>query len=250
MTVQVEQIWIQAPGAKLFMQIWKPEKPTATLTFVHGLGENIERYHEMFEYFARNGILVRGFDQRGFGQTARLNGYHGYGGTQKSMFADIKLVSDSTRTSNLSHFLMGHSMGGALVLKYAMEHTDKFAGIISSAPCTAPGKDTDISGIEKAGARLLSKVLPSFCVYNPISIATLTRDKDELNKYKNSPLVHSYISLSLAGDFANFEPYFSNKANSDKIKSPLLVMHGSADRMTSPESSKRFVESQKVFITN
>ena len=113
-----------------------------------------------------------------------------------------------------------------------------------------PESCDDISGLEKAGARLLSEVLPSFCVYNPISIATLTRDKDELNKYKSSPLVHSYISLSLAGDFANFEPYFSNKANFDKIKSPLLVMHGSADRMTSPEASKKFVENQKVYITH
>ena len=105
------------------------------------------------------------------------------------MFKDIKLLSDKTRQPNLAHFLMGHSkyyywlgMGGALALKYCMEHDDIFAGVLSSAPCTAPGKDTDISTIEKIGARILGNLLPSFSVYNPINISTLTRDQNDLLK--------------------------------------------------------------------
>ena len=133
------------------------------------------------------------------------------------------------------------------MLKYCMEHDDIFAGVLSSAPCTAPGKDTDISTIEKIGARILGNLLPSFSVYNPINISTLTRDQNELLKYKSNPLVHSYISLSLAGEFTEFEQYFTDPKNLSKMKCPVLVVHGSQDRMTSPTASKRFVENLKVF---
>lgn len=51
---------------------------------IHGFGEHIGRYDEMFTFFAENGILCYGYDQRGFGQTAQKS--HQFGNNQGQVF--------------------------------------------------------------------------------------------------------------------------------------------------------------------
>ncbi|KAJ3257252.1 hypothetical protein HK103_004806 [Boothiomyces macroporosus] len=61
----VQEEWVATPDCKLYTRTWLPDKLKATVVFVHGLGEHVTRYDEMFGRFADNGIKVTAFDQRG-----------------------------------------------------------------------------------------------------------------------------------------------------------------------------------------
>ena len=67
----------------------------------------------------------------------------------------------------------------------------------------------------------------------------ISRDPDEVHKYASDPLVHEKISLKLyfeivaAGEKASKSIY--------KINVPILVMHGSGDRITSFNTTEEFV---------
>ena len=56
-------------GASLFLQAWMPEKPTASLLVVHGLGEHSGRYAKFAQALCEAGIAVFTFDGRGHGQS-------------------------------------------------------------------------------------------------------------------------------------------------------------------------------------
>lgn len=45
---------------------------------------------------------------------------------------DILFVSNKYRVEGKKHFLMGHSMGGGLVLQFALAHPLVFDGVIAS----------------------------------------------------------------------------------------------------------------------
>lgn len=92
-------------------------KPKAHLVFVHGFIEHIERYHAVFSRWARNGISVFAYDQRGFGRTAietEKSPSSSYGKTSwKDQMEDISffIIRERLRLgTGVPIFLMGHSM--------------------------------------------------------------------------------------------------------------------------------------------
>jgi hypothetical protein len=67
--------WItEHDGVRVFYKEWIPTTSItrARVIAIHGLGDNIERYDEMFKRFADKGIKTIGMDLRGFGQTFEL----------------------------------------------------------------------------------------------------------------------------------------------------------------------------------
>ncbi|KAJ3318784.1 hypothetical protein HDV06_007035 [Boothiomyces sp. JEL0866] len=235
----VVEDWVATPDCKLYTRTWLPDKPKATVIFVHGLGEHITRYDEMFGRFADNGIKVTAFDQRGFGQTVRLNGLHGHGDGIVTTFKDIKLISSKTRIEGLPHFIMGHSMGGGLTLGYALQNQKEFQGVIASAPLVDSGDKTKPKVADRILLSFVPYILPSFVIPNILDLSTLSRDPNEVALYKKDPLVHPFISTGLCSDI------LTNGANllknAKKFNLPLLVAHGTNDGMTCPKASKRFV---------
>lgn len=72
---------------KLYTKSWIPSgQVKATVVFLHGFGEHVNRYNHVFDAFATAGIKVRAFDQRGFGQTGRKGGILGHHEGQKVLF--------------------------------------------------------------------------------------------------------------------------------------------------------------------
>ena len=102
---------------------------SATIVFVHGFIEYIDRYVEVFPLFAARGIEVVAYDQRGFGDTAiKANGgwaKHYTNTTWPQQFKDVKIIVEEQRrwidekykdrqTGKIPLFLVGHSMGGGI----------------------------------------------------------------------------------------------------------------------------------------
>lgn len=132
-SIETSEEYIQASNSKeiqLYLKQWIPSDVVATLVFVHGIGEHCNRYNELVTAFASNGIKVVSFDQRGFGMTCLKNGYKGVSDGIQTTMNDIELVVETYREGKL--FIMGHSMGGGLILRFAQQYEGELHGIIAS----------------------------------------------------------------------------------------------------------------------
>jgi len=221
-------------GLQLHCINWTPEgPPIATLTFIHGYGEYIERYSHVFPSFAEAGIKVQSFDQRGHGKS---EGVRGHSPSLEQSLADISLITAKADPA-LPHFLYGHSLGGGFTLVYASKYPDKFTGIIASDPLIRLA--LNVPYLKVLGGRLASKIVPTMRMHNEINVNDLTRDPKLNEEYGRDPQVIHDITVKMGsivldlGD-AVFE-------GSSKITKPILIAHGTADKLTSYDASKEFI---------
>jgi acylglycerol lipase len=197
--VEITEAWVDSKNHKLYTRTWEPiDNVIATVIFVHGLGEHCSRYDEMFTIFAQNGIKVKSFDQRGFGNTVRLNGIHGVGDRIQTTFSDIALLSKQTQIPAVPHFIMGHSMGGGVALLFAHKYPQGFAGVIASAPLIKPAPATQPSYVERMVlGHVLANIIPTFVIPNKVDSKHISRDPKVIEDYLNDPLNHGWASIGL-----------------------------------------------------
>ena len=111
------------------------------------------------------------------------------------VFEDILFLSKKYRQEFKSHFLMGHSMGGGLVLNFAIAQPGEFDGIIASGPMIRPGSKTTPNFIEKFGLTHLPKIWGSLVIPNYLDITNLSRDPKVIEEYKSTPKNHPMAGM-------------------------------------------------------
>ncbi|KAF3910101.1 hypothetical protein AA313_de0203176 [Arthrobotrys entomopaga] len=238
-------------GQKLFAKEWKTaEAPIASVIVLHGFSDHCGAYYDFFPELANRGIDVFAFDQRGWGKSALEKKQWGVTGGTAAIFADL----DEIITARLTHcqsqatqpplFLVGHSAGGALTLTYAYSGSlrSKLAGFVAFSPfiSLAPAEQPNplVVGIGK----LASRVLPNFQMLNKLDPSNVSRDPAVCKAFAEDKLCHDTGTLAgLAGMLergarlltAEFVKKFDKKK-------PVLLLHGTSDKVTDFESSKKF----------
>ncbi len=100
---------------------------------VHGMAETIERYDAFASFLCNNGYVVYGFNQRGHGPNAEMQGYLGEDGWTK-MKEDLKhiLLFAKSNHSSVPAFIIGHSMGSFVVRDFLIDYSYLINGVILS----------------------------------------------------------------------------------------------------------------------
>lgn len=233
---QIEFSWKTKDGLTLFAKEWKPDgKVKAVVTLVHGLGEHIDRYTYVADAFGKAGYAMVGFDQRGHG---RSDGIRGFEVSYEAIMDDIaqNIQNAKDRYPGLPVFLYGHSLGGNLVLYYALTRKPDLKGVIATSPGLATAEP--LSPMLKAMTRILYRLNPTMKIKNGLDLGGLSRDPQVAEKYKADPLVHPFISPRLALDMLNAGQYSLDHAAEFPL--PLLLMQGTADRLVNPKKTKEF----------
>ncbi|KAI8928038.1 Alpha/Beta hydrolase protein [Entophlyctis helioformis] len=238
--------WTKRPdGRELYTRTWAPAGSApvvAVVVFLHGLGEHISRYDHVFPPFADAGIKVVSFDQRGFGKTAHRNGIIGDNEGTATVFADIKSFIDSSRLPATPLFVMGHSMGGALALRYCSQHPDGLRGVIASAPGIGPGSATTPNLVERFLLMVAPSIIPSVPLKGKARSCDLTRDPVVNKAYDDDPFVHPWGTIATYKNIVDGCSELQNQV-SKTFDLPILMVHGSKDVMTCPKMSKAFFDS-------
>lgn len=225
-----------ADGTVLFARAWNPTTtPKGVVGIVHGLGEHSGRYASVAKSFVEAGYSVVAYDQRGHGRT---------GGSLPSfetLLGEVEQLVDQMHVqSGAPRYLFGQSLGGTLVLNYALRHklnnNRPLTGAIASSPLLTttippPRWKTTI-------AKWIVKLWPGFELSNGLDPNQLSHDPVEVAKYKNDPLVHSRISAILGLSMLEAGQWALHHAG--ELKLPLLLMHGTADQITSADASREF----------
>lgn len=233
-----EVIKVNNHGNKKFLQYWCPENEVVgVICLVHGLGEHSGRYINFAQDFVENNYAVLAIDLYGHGKS---DGLRGHIESYTILMDDILFLLEEAqeRFTDIPLYLYGHSMGGNLVLNYSIRYKPKIKGLIVSAPWLR------LAQPPPPGKLFLGWVMnylwPSFTQSNGINPADLSHDKEINNKYKKDPLDHDKIS---AGLFVKI--YQSGKwaiEHASELEIPVLIMHGAADKITSPEASEEFAD--------
>lgn len=223
-------------GLALQVHHWKYDQPSHVLCIVHGLGEHGGRYEHVADYLASNNIATVTIDQRGHGKS---EGKKGHSKSYEYMLSDIEELLKYTRLEYIDTpiILYGHSMGGNLVTSYILEKTiSELAGFILSAPFFEVAFEPPAWKVKLA--KFVGSILPGLLQSNELEVEAISRIPEEVQKYKDDPLVHDrisvrlFLSLTQAGQKA--------LANQKKIEIPGLVYHGTADRLVRYDATDRF----------
>ncbi len=222
-------------GIKLYGQGWSPEFPKAVIVLIHGFGEHSTRFAHVARFFCEHNIAFLAYDQFGHGKTEGKRGYApSYEASLDSV--DRMLEEAAARFPGIPQFLYGHSMGGNVMLNYILKRKSKIKGAIASSPWLRLGFEPP--AFKLFLAKFMKNIFPAFPENAALDTSAISRDKEEVKKYINDPLIHGTVR---AGTF--FETFNAGKwalEHADELKVPLLLQHGTGDKIIAYSGSQDF----------
>jgi acylglycerol lipase len=127
-------------------------------------------------------------------------------------------------------------MGGNAVINYGIKRTNDLKGIIATSPflrlAFEPPK------IKLAVGKLLQKIAPSITMGNELDANDISREKIEVEKYVNDPLVHDKISPNFSLTFIETGKWAIE--NAGKLETPMLLLHGTGDKIIDYKGTQEF----------
>lgn len=232
-----EYSWNSADGLKLFAQSWMPHSnPRAIINYVHGFKDHSNRFSHWAIKLAKEGFGVIAIDLRGHG---RSGGRRGYADSFERYLQDVSVLCNYSRENypNIRQILYGHSLGGNLVTNYLISGRKLPHAAVITSPWFRLAFQPSL--ITRAMAFLLRYTLPGILVRSDLDVKGLSRDPKTGEDYVKDPLVHNKISPKLFFAIEKNGAYASHSIY--KINIPLLVMHGTADSITSFRQTRSFV---------
>ena len=175
-------------GTRLHLVRWTPEgESRGHVILCHGLAEHMGRYSHVAERLVKDGWQVSGIELRGHGDS---EGKRGHVNRWSEYIDDLKAAAE---TVNGPHFLLGHSMGGAVILDaLRTEWPWPLRGILLSNPALGFAVEAPAWKIKLAG--FLSRVFPTLSLGNEIDTQYLSRDTTVVEAYRKDPRVFKTIT--------------------------------------------------------
>lgn len=208
-----------ARGVSIFRRAWLPQgTPRAVLVLTHGMSEHSGRYDPLGRFLAAGGVAVHAHDHRGHG---RSGGETGTVEEFSYFLDDLSTFLSIVRAEHPSGplILLGHSMGGLIATAYVLERQPRPDLLILSGPAIVP--------LLEPGERR-------------IDATRLSRDPKEQQAYLDDPLVlRERVRDELFYRLAEGIGLLIGRAS--EITQPLLLIHGTDDRLCSAEGAEAYV---------
>lgn len=222
-------------STKFYGQIWEATKTKAVVVIAHGMGEHSGRYKHVAEKLTGNGFSVVALDHFGHGKT---EGKRGHNPNFEAVLESVSIIIEKAKALFLKKpiFLYGHSMGGNVVANYVLRKKHDLKGVIATSPFLKLAFNPP--ALKLFAGKLLQNIVPSLTMGNELDANALSRDKNEVKKYVDDPLVHSKISPNFSIKFIETGNWAIENAN--KLETPMLFLHGTADSITDYKGSKAF----------
>lgn len=220
-------------GIDLFYQWWSPKNSKASLVIVHGIGEHSSRYSHVGNHFSKLGYSVYAYDQRGNGRSA---GRRGHIKDFNEYILDLNCFIEYLSLKG-KPFILGHSLGGLVSIRFAMDYPEGIAGLIVSSP--ALGLSMDVPIWKKVAAYSLRLAYPVYTfIDNGIPAKYLSHDPKICDAYDRDPLVHRQRSARFFVEFIKASQKTSTQPQ--RLKIPALFLQAGDDRIVSVDALVRF----------
>lgn len=204
------------------------DNPTRVVLIAHGYAEHGGRYRHVADALAERGAVVYAIDHIGHGRSAG----------ERALVVDFSHVVEDLHTlaeiaaadhPGLPLVLIGHSMGGLIVGRYAERWPESVGGVVF---CGAV-----IGDWQWAREVLSEPELPSIA-FDP---AALSRDPAVGRAYADDPLVYhgQYKRRLLEAEVIALDDFARDL---DRLTMPILLLHGTDDPLVPYQPSLQAVE--------
>jgi acylglycerol lipase len=238
-TEHQEGTFLGSGRTPLYYQAWLPAhtRKRAIVVNLHGLGDHSGLYPNLASHFPTRGMALYAFDMRGNG---RSPGQRAYVGSWKEYRGDLDAFLGRVREWEpaLPLFLLGNSLGGLVVLDYVLHHAGQVEGVIAAAPVLG---HVGVPPVLMALGRVMSRVLPRFSLNVGMDLSGLAREPSIVQAVLADPLFHRRGTARLSTEVTAAVARVQQLAGTLSV--PLLILHGSADRMVTPDGSRTFFAS-------
>ncbi|MCB0949502.1 MAG: lysophospholipase [Mycobacterium sp.] len=225
-------------GVRIVYDVWTPDtRPRGLVILAHGYGEHARRYDHVAARFAAAGLITYALDHRG----------HGRSGGKRVYLRDISEYTGDFHTlvgiaagdhPDLPRIVLGHSMGGAIVFAYGVDHPGDYTAMVLSGPAVAA--QGSVSSMIVLLAKVMGRLAPGMPV-EEIPADAVSRDPEVVAAYESDPLVHrGRLPAGIGRALIELGETMPQRASD--ITAPLLVVHGDADSLIPVHGSRRLVE--------
>ena len=225
-----------AGGCEIFWRNWVPAaEPASVVVIAHGLSEHSGRYEHVAADLVAAGHAVYALDHRGHGRS---------GGPRALIDRVVHAVADLDQLIAMAHqenprvplTLLGHSMGGAISLAYAVRNEDHIDRLIVSAPAVSLEAAPPLT---RLAARVLSVVAPRLGIYD-VEASLICTDPAVVTDYEQDPLVfHKNVPARTVAEIIGESVKLPDRLPA--LRLPLLVLHGTDDGIIPMASSSGMV---------
>ncbi len=200
---------------------------------VHGLIEHGGRYAPTAEALARRGYAVTATDLRGHG---RSEGPRCWVRAFDDYLYDLDLFFEriALRAAGKPVFLLGHSLGGLIAAWWCICRQPKLSGLVLSGPVLQVSHRLFPWLRHLAGVG--SVLFPRLRLVR-LGGRNISRDPAVVAQFRADPLVfhgrfpvRTGTEILRVGDLVRAAP--------EELRTPLLILHGTADRVAAVEASQ------------
>jgi alpha-beta hydrolase superfamily lysophospholipase len=236
---------LKSCGTGLLGYSWEAANARAVVCLLHGAGEHGGRFDRLAEGFKKHGISTLSMDLRGHGGTA---GRRGHTGPRETVLRDTDSLIAYAREKykGLPVVLYGHSLGGNIALEYRLR------GALSAVPAAYIVASPWLRLYRKAPTwfyyfvKAVARCKPDFRLSAGIS-ASMLGNPQIMAAMRNDRLIHNHISARTALDGYETADKLMKRQMKDCYgggKKPLILMHGTADRICSIEATREFAAAE------
>ncbi len=229
-----EETFEGAEGVHIFFRTWMPASaPRAIVVLQHGFNAHSGQYDWVAHQFAAAGYAVYAEDLRGRGKS---EGKRFYVENFADYVSDLSGVCDIARSRHhgLKMFVLGHSAGGVVATTYALDNQDKVAGLIcEDFAYHVPAPEFALDFLT-----FLSHFIPDAPALK-LNNAFFSRDPAVVAALNTDPLIADETQpMKTVGEMWKADRRL--QVSFDHIKTPTLILHGTADKATDYHGSEEF----------
>lgn len=200
--------------------IFKPAEYKATAIIVHGYTAHCGLLNKIIKYLLDCGIAVCCFDLPGHGlsngERTTISSFSQYSDCLKDFLKVVRPIV------NRPYHLIGHSMGGMIVMDYLLaEREDCFDKVVLAAPLVRCDR--------WKMSKMVFPIFRRFCKRLPRIYRKISSDKEFLRFLKHQDLL-SGRDCSLKWVEAMFE-WDEKIGNAEQIDRPILIIQGTKDNI-------------------
>ena len=223
-------------GVRVFYRAWEVADPAGCVLFVHGLGEHVGRYDRLAEVVGTLDLDLYAIDLRGHG---RSQGRRGHVSDFACFLRDLDRLRRRAgrETAGRATFLVGHSLGGLVVGRYAEAFApDGLRGVVFVSPFVET--EMSIPGWKRSLGAAADRMVPALTMDNGLTVEDLFRRESDQRVYEEDPLVHHRISARLWGEMQRASPRLLSDAH--RLRVPVLLQLAGSDTVVSNPAARDF----------
>ena len=223
-------------GLKIFIRSWRPAGPArGVVAIVHGVNSHSGYYTWVAEQLVAGGLAVYALDLHGRGQS---DGERFYLEAIGDYIGDVETLVGlaKSREPGLPVFLLGHSAGGVISCVYTLEHQAELAGLI----CESFAFQVAAPDFALAVVKGLSHLAPHAHVLR-LKNEEFSRDPQAVQAMNDDPLIaHEVQPTKTVAELVRADERL--KREFPLITLPVMILHGTADKVTRPGGSQLFYD--------